>query len=95
MSRILFPLTGRRLSSFITLAVLAAISFPVGSSAAEKEVRGVVSRIVIIPKDAISQTELESLVDIKEGAPYSRKALRKGVKLLYMKGRFSDISVDA
>jgi len=95
MSRILFPHTGRRLSSFITLAVLATISFPVGSSAAEKEVRGVVSRIVIIPKDAISQTELESLVDIKEGAPFSRKALRKGVKLLYMKGRFSDISVDA
>lgn len=95
MSRILFPHTGRRLSSLITLAVLAAISFPVGSSAAEKEVRGVVTQIVIIPKDAISLTELKSLVEIKEGAPYSKKALNKGVKLLYMKGRFSDISVDA
>lgn len=95
MSRILFPHTGRRLSSLITLAVLAAISLPVGSSAAEKEVRGVVTQIVIIPKEAISLTELESIIDIKEGAPYSKKALNKGVKLLYMKGRFSDISVDA
>jgi outer membrane protein insertion porin family len=95
MSRILFPHTGCILSSLIALAVLAALSLPVGSSAAENEVRGVVSRIVIIPKDAISLTELKSLVEIKEGEPYSRKALTKGVKLLYMKGRFSDISVDA
>ncbi|MEK6725107.1 MAG: outer membrane protein assembly factor BamA [Deltaproteobacteria bacterium] len=95
MSRILFPHTGRRLSGLVILAVIAAFSFPVGSSAAEKEGRGVVSRIVIIPKDAISLTELKSIIDIKEGAPYSRKGLSKGIKLLYMKGRFSDISVDA
>ncbi|MBF8251291.1 MAG: hypothetical protein HW382_919, partial [Deltaproteobacteria bacterium] len=95
MSRILFPHTGRRLPILITLAILAAISFPGISHAAEKESRGVVSQIVIIPKDAISLTELKSLVELKEGAPYSRRALRKGVKLLYMKGRFSDISVDA
>lgn len=95
MSRILFPLTGRRFSILILLAVLVAFSLLLESSAAGKDARGVISRILIIPKDAISVTELKSLVGIREGDPYSKKALNKGIKLLYMKGRFSDISVDA
>jgi outer membrane protein insertion porin family len=55
----------------------------------------VVSEIAVSPPDAISLGELKSIVDIREGFPYSRKALKDGIKLLYLKGRFSDIRVDA
>lgn len=88
MSRILFPYIGRCL----LLISLIFISIPLSSFAGEK---GVVSRIIIEPPEAISLTELKSLVDVKEGAPYSRKALKKGIKLLYLKGGFSNISVDS
>ncbi len=96
MSSFLFLHISRRIHLLMVFAVLILLLFLAGVSVAEaEEPKGVISAIVILPADAISPAELKSLVDIKEGLTYSRRAVKKGVKLLYLKGGFSDISVDA
>ncbi|MDO8445666.1 MAG: outer membrane protein assembly factor BamA [Deltaproteobacteria bacterium] len=93
MSIVLLPYPRRIL--IILLAVIAFTSTPFPLFAEEGSVKGIVSQMIIEPHDAISITELKALTGIGEGAPFSRKALKKGIKLLYLKGGFSDISVDA
>ncbi len=95
MSRVLFRYIDRRFPAILAFAVLISVSIPGPVTAEIKEVKGVVSRIVVLPQEAISLNELNSLTDIREGVPYSRKTLKRGIKLLYLKGIFSDISVDA
>lgn len=95
MSSVLFTYIARRFPAILAFAVLISVSIPAAMAAEIKEIKGVVSRIVILPEGAISLNELNSLTDTREGAPYSRKALKRGIKLLYLKGIFSDISVDA
>lgn len=95
MSRVLFRYIAGRFPAIIAFTVLISLSVPRLVTAEVKEIKGKVSKIVILPQDAISMNELNSLTDVKEGATYSRKALKNGVKLLYLKGFFSDISVDA
>lgn len=95
MSRVLFRYITRRFPAILAFAVLISVSIPGTVTAEVKEIKGVVSRIVILPPDAMSLNELNSLTDIREGDSYSRKALKRGIKLLYLKGIFSDISVDA
>lgn len=96
MSSFLFLHIFRRIHFLVVFAVLILLPFPVrASNADEEETKGVISAIVVLPADVMSLAELKSLVDIKEGMPYSRKAVKKGVKLLYLKGGFSNISVEA
>lgn len=96
MSSFLFLYKSRQIQLVALFAGLILLLFSSGASlAGEERSKDIVSRIAILPSDAISLHELKSLVDIQEGRPYSRRAINKGVKLLYLKGGFSDISVDS
>ena len=94
MSIVLLPYP-RRFLIISLLAVIAFTSIPFPLFAEERGVKGIVSQVIIEPHDAISIPELKALTGIAEGVPFSRKVLKKGIKLLYLKGGFSDISVDA
>lgn len=93
MSIVLLPYPRRILIILLAAIVFTSIPFPL--FAGEAGAKGIVSQMIIEPHDVISLTELKALTGIVEGAPFSRKALKKGIKLLYLKGGFSDISVDA
>lgn len=95
MSSVLFRCPARRFHAILTFAVLIILSVPWPATAELSKLEGVIYGIVISPKNAISPDEVKSLTGIREGDVFSRKALKKGLKLLYLKGSFSDISVDA
>ncbi|MBI3354467.1 MAG: outer membrane protein assembly factor BamA [Nitrospirae bacterium] len=78
-----------------SLIILFSILLPARAFSDEDIEDRKILNIEVESRTGITAPEIVSITGIKAGEPYSARKIRKGIELLFKKGIFSDIIVDA
>ena len=79
----------------VSLIILFSILLPAQAFSDEGIEDRKILNIEVESRTGITAPEIVSITGIKAGEPYSTRKIRKGIELLFKKGIFSDIIVDA